>query len=137
MGQPATGEQQLKYVFLDTSVLLAAGEGRPVLHWITEQRPHLEHATTQGAVKELQTLSEQRRGKRAAAARLAARLAEEQDLYIVQESNNHVDDALLAAAKRHEGCIATLDKELRRRARKQGIPVLTFSARGRVIDEKD
>lgn len=116
-------------VLIDTNVLLAVAEGFDLFGELEAHYPELELLVMEGTLRELKTLQGRGKGKEKAAARLAEQLVIRQDLNIVPQSDHHVDTALLTAANERDAWIATVDRELQKRAKAQGIPVLTIRKR--------
>lgn len=75
------------------------------------------------------------RGRDASAARAALRWIKETKEFEVEKSFASCDEALLERAAKTNAAIATVDQVLRRRALKQGIPVVNLKGARRVIVE--
>lgn len=112
--------------YIDTNMLLVLASGTRVLDLLAEEYPEYEVCVAQGVIKELEHLAKTLRGVNKRAAKLALDVAAQQHLKVVSHSDSHVDDALLALATSKD-VLVTLDKELIKRARKQGLRVLTFA----------
>ena len=112
--------------YIDTNMLLVLASGTRVLDLLAEEYPEYEVCVAQGVIKELEHLEKTLRGVNKRAAKLALDVAAQQHLKVVSHSDSHVDDALLALATSKD-VLVTLDKELIKRARKQGLRVLTFA----------
>lgn len=113
-------------VYLDTNILVAVADGVDVLGQLEEEYPHLQACVMERVMDELDDIRRTGTGKQKRAAKLAQQLISQQDLKKVSHSVTHVDDALLAAADKKD-VIVTLDRDLQRRARKQGLRVLTIA----------
>jgi len=108
----------------DTSFLLFLAEAkRGFMEELEAKEPGIRLLVIEPVLEELRHLT---RGRRARAAKIALAYAE--GLRRLPHEPGPPDDALLHTAQRWGLGIATLDGELRERARARGLPVLT--ARG-------
>lgn len=115
-----------QYVLIDTNLLVAVADGFDLFGQLEQEFPHLTPTIVEGTLNELKTLQNEGTGAEKRAAKLAQELVTRQHLNIVPQSVNHVDDALLALALKTGSVIATQDKALQRRARRERVHVLAM-----------
>lgn len=84
--------------------------------------------TPESVVAELRQLSK-RRSKNARAARLALQLVERKDVRVLPHHEKRADVAICEMALEEGTVVATQDRVLQNKLRKQGVPLLTLKAR--------
>ncbi len=114
---PKSGKQ----VLLDTSILLLPGMELKDIFTPIEQE--YEILIPEACIKELRAMT-QSQDKRGRSAKLALILIEQKNLKIISSTQlQRADDELLRIAKQLKIPIITLDKELKKRAKQQGIQI--------------
>ena len=114
-------------VLFDASFLMLSAEHGKDLIGLAEDvvGEKIEPYILPDSLEELKSIS-RHRGKRAALARVALKLADKMSLLRLDlEEPMEVDEKLLEASRRYGLVLATVDSRLVRRAREIGIPVLS------------
>ncbi len=123
-------------VLVDSSFLIHCAERGKDLIALAEERlgERLECYLLEEVLKELRGLSA-RRGRRAAMASTALKIAEKMKLIKSHAEDLPTDEKLLQEAKRIQAAIATIDFELIDKARERGISILTVTRDLRIVFE--
>ena len=121
----------MKTILLDTNFLLIPAQFTVDIFSEIERICVFEHelAVAEPCLKELERLTTIGSGKDKAAARLGLQLLEQKKVKILrspQKVFKGVDDFLVAIAAENAYIVATADKELRRKLKEAGVPVIVL-----------
>jgi len=129
------GDKIRKTVILDTSALLSFFEFS--VDWEKEFSRLLDGyhiLVPTEVIKELQVLSKQTASQRKQKATASLKVAQRYET--VETSAGNADNAVIEAAKKTNGVVATNDTELRKRLKQESIPVIFLRGKKRLaLDE--
>ncbi|MEM2855609.1 MAG: hypothetical protein QW416_00695 [Candidatus Nitrosocaldaceae archaeon] len=111
-------------VILDSSFLITIATKPIKRMYILED---LECIVLSAIIKELKSLEGSKSVKRAIAARTALELIERMKVRIIDIKGEPIDDLIIEYADKNSSYIATLDKEMKKKAKDRGIGVITLS----------
>lgn len=112
-------------IILDTNFLLIPSYfGIDILSEVPKIYPG-ELCVLEDSLEELSKLVSRLKGSEKTAAEFAKKLVEQTPLRIIKSANEGSTDTKILKYSKEHGClVATQDKELKRRLRKEGIPVI-------------
>ncbi len=114
-------------VVLDTSFLLMIADGYPLLDLLREALPHCEIVVPSVVVMELEKISREQSIRSNKARWVLNNIVSKMRIYPVDPGiHGKTDDVLLSIAEKNRFIIATVDMELKKRARVKKIPVAFF-----------
>lgn len=111
-------------VILDSSFLITIATKPIKRMYMLED---LECIVLSAIIKELKSLEGSKSVKRAIAARTALELIERMKVRIIDIKGEPIDDLIIEYADKNSSYIATLDKEMKKKAKDRGIRVITLS----------
>ncbi len=127
----------MKCAVIDTNVLMYVYTARVDVFGELRLMGFSKFLVPEGVVEELKILSRTLSGKYSRAARFALSLIEREGVEVVKVEASGTDTALIELCRK-EGCVLiTNDRELRRRARKEGLTVGYIREMNRVFVEDE
>ncbi len=127
----------MKCAVIDTNVLMYVYTARVDVFGELRLMGFSKFLVPEGVVEELKILSRTLGGKYSRAARFALSLIEREGVEVVKVETSGTDTALIELCRK-EGCVLiTNDRELRRRARKEGLTVGYIREMNRVFVEDE
>ncbi len=120
-------------ILFDTSFLMAIAS-KPIKKIEMLEDLNAEHIVLSAVIHELDRLKESKQVKRAKAAKAALENINIINAKIVDAKGKPIDDLIIDYATANNAYVATIDSEMRRKLREEGIGIITLS-RDRVIFE--
>ncbi|MFH1721894.1 MAG: PIN domain-containing protein [Candidatus Altiarchaeota archaeon] len=130
----STDEEQGKKVVLDTNFLLIPAQFKlDIFENLDAAIPGKKiFVTPQGVIEELKSIKLSSKGIDGIAAKVALELIAEKHVEIIP-SEGEVDDFIVEYASENKACVATCDKELKKRLKNKGIKTVTLRCKRYLI----
>lgn len=118
----------MKQIILDTNFLLIPAQFKVDIFSEIERiiDAKYELAVLSTTIAELEKATKQGKGKDKDAARIALQLIDAKKIRKLQTTQTYVDKAILDIAAKDKTIVATQDRELKRKLKKQSIPVIVM-----------
>ncbi len=125
--RPKTAKKGHTEIFLDTNFLMIPAQAGVDIYTEIDRICKFKYDlfVLRHSLDELDKLQKTGKGRDKAAAKLASHLVKAKNINVLSTACNHVDDALIKIAK-HDGIVATQDKNLKKRLKKEGIKIITL-----------
>lgn len=124
--------RELKILF-DTSFLMAIAI-KPIKKIEMLEELNAEHIILSAVIHELTKLQQSKEVKRAKAAKTALSMIDIIKAKVIDAKGKSIDDLIIDYAKTNNAYVATIDSEMRRKLREEGVGIITLS-RDRIIFE--
>ncbi|GIU70902.1 MAG: hypothetical protein KatS3mg003_0381 [Candidatus Nitrosocaldaceae archaeon] len=124
--------KELKIIF-DTSFLMAIAS-KPIKKLELLEDLNAEYIVLSAVIHELEMLKNSKQIKRAKAARAALDIINSMNIKVINAKGKPIDDLIIDYAIANNAYVATIDGEMKRRLREEGIGIITLS-RDKIIFE--